>query len=320
MPGSKIILNYYENGISFSFASLNFFFPKKNKFKYLIKPSNLDWIDIGRKNQIVLTNLEAGKYTLIVKGSNGDDVWDTKGAEINFEILPPFYRTWWFILMLSIVFVLIISTIIWIKVKEVIGIEKLRVGIASDLHDEIGSSLSKLSMNVGLLEFEKSTKKIQHRISRVQEICKETIGMMSDTVWSIDSRNDTLLDLIDRMSTHLTNMRNDTKIELLFDFEVQTPDKKLPTLIRQNIYLIFKEAVNNSIKYSNSKNIKCKLIEKKGYLFLSVKDSGTGFDKNKQSGGNGLRNMKMRAENLKAKFLISGENGVTIELTVKITG
>jgi len=91
-------------------------------------------------------------------------------------------------------------------------------------------------------------------------------------------------------------------------------------LLRQNIYLIFKEAVNNSIKYSNAENIECKIIEKKGYFFLLVKDSGVGFDKNKHSGGNGLRNMKMRADKLKANFVISSENGVTIELSVKITG
>lgn len=101
----ELKLNYTDSIISFEFAALNYSNPTKNKYSYFLKGFNKDWVDLGTKHEVTFTNLDTGKYSLKIKGSNNDGVWNKKEIELKIIILPPFWETWWFRFFLIILFI-----------------------------------------------------------------------------------------------------------------------------------------------------------------------------------------------------------------------
>lgn len=243
--------------------------------------------------------------------------WNFKETELPLIIAPPFWLTWWFKLLGLILIISIIGIIIYIKIHNLLEIERLRTKIASDLHDEVGSSLAKISLNSSLLAYEKNEKRISERIGKLSELSNEVVSSMNDVVWSIDARNDKLIDLIDFMKNFATTYASEKEIEINFSTMNYKPNLKVPLKFRQNIYLIFKEAVNNAVKYSQSKIFDIEISFLKNEFFFQLADNGIGIQTVKRK-GNGMRNMKMRSESLKAHLYFINENGLTIKFKAKI--
>jgi len=220
----SIILNYTQNAFTIKFVGLNYIFPSRNKYMYMLEGLDEHFSIENTTNEATYTNLDPGTYKFLVKASNNDGVWNPIPAALNITITAPFWKTVWFKILVGVFILSIIGFLIWFKISHLLQIERLRLKIARDLHDEIGSTLTKLSMNAGLLEYEKEEEKIITRSKRLQSISREVIGMMSDTVWSIDTRNDHLEDLVDRMRNHVANLRIDTNIEFIFNSDIS--DKK----------------------------------------------------------------------------------------------
>ncbi len=314
---STIILKYNETDITIEFAALNYSQPNKNKYAYKLEPSNENWINLENRRTITFTNLNHGEYRLKIKGSNNDGVWNEKGIELNIVVLPPFWLSWWFSTFVVLFIVGIISLIIYLKMRALIKVERLRTKIASDLHDDVGASLTKISMNASLLNYETEPSGIQKRVKSLNRLSQEVISMMSDIVWSIDARNDTMQDLIDRMKNITFNLVDEKDIDVNFISDCTINNQKLKINIRQNIYLIFKEAFHNAVKYSNSKKIDISITASKhGFKFVLV-DYGIGLKSKNNKHNNGLRNMKMRAERINGEFSLINENGLTVLFTIK---
>ncbi len=310
-------VSYSENILSFTFAALEYTDPNRNNYKYYLEGFNKDWINSGTFRYATFTNLDPGEYKLKVKGSNNDAKWNNAAEILNIIVNPPFYLTWWFKFLAAF---LIISLFIFIfnyRIRNLLAIERLRTKIASDLHDEVGSSLTKISMNAGILTHLKNVENVNYRLQNIEKTSREVTRTMSDVVWSIDSRNDTIADLTDRMRDFVNNILYDTEIDAKFKIKISNPTKKLKIDKRQNIYRIFKEAVNNAVKYSGSEIVLINITENKKEFLMEIKDYGNGISESSRKKGNGLRNMKMRAKDLKGKLEFINNNGFTVRLTIE---
>ncbi|RMD50561.1 MAG: hypothetical protein D6830_02370, partial [Ignavibacteria bacterium] len=136
----KLELRSDQNYFSFQFASLDFTSPVENRYAYIMEGFDKEWhFTSSQKRFANYTNLEPGDYIFRVKATNNDGVWNEKGTEIAITIIPPFYATWWFITLLIVVALSIIGFVIWLRFKQILAIEKLKAGLAADLHDNIGS-------------------------------------------------------------------------------------------------------------------------------------------------------------------------------------
>ena len=314
----SITLNHTQNAFTIKFAGLNYIFPKRNKYMYKLKGLDEDYRIETTHTGATYTNLNPGSYKFLVKASNNDGIWNPVPAALTITITAPFWKTVWFRILLGIFILSITAFLIWFRINHLLQIERLRLKIARDLHDEIGSTLTKLSMNAGLLEYEKEDEKIIIRIKRLQAISREVIGMMSDVVWSIDTRNDHIEDLIDRMRNHVANLRMDTNIEFIFESNISDKNQKLSIQKKKNILLIFKEALNNSIKYSKSNLINISITELESRIILSVKDNGIVVLDDDIKNGYGLRNMGMRAEEIKAELQFNVKDGFEVKLITHV--
>jgi signal transduction histidine kinase len=197
--------------------------------------------------------------------------------------------------------------------------EKLRLKIASDLHDEVGSSLSQISINADMINYETNFEKIKSKSEFIRMKSGEMISTMNDVIWSIDSRNDNLINLVDRIKTTSLQFASSKNIKMDIDIRIENNERKLNVDFRQNLFLIIKEAVNNSIKHSGANCIELKFYEKNGQIKIIISDNGSGLPPSLKETGNGLKNIIHRSEKIKGKLEFINSNGLRIELEVNIT-
>ncbi|CAM2009693.1 two-component regulator propeller domain-containing protein [Acanthopleuribacter pedis] len=199
------------------------------------------------------------------------------------------------------------------------AVQRLRTQIASDLHDDIGAILTRLTMAAEWIgQVPGLGTKVHKKAGRIAELSRSVVQSFSDLVWSIDARNDS--------SRHLVVKLRETAAQLLPDipFEMTVDDAWHNTgvspEVRRNLYLIFKEALNNLVKYADADQVTIALGASEGRFVLCIADNGSGFDATTQRAGHGLRNMHMRAERLGGTCSIqSGEQGTRIEIRVPPT-
>lgn len=209
-----------------------------------------------------------------------------------------------FILIGSVCFIIIYKALQRKKIRL------LRNRISRDLHDEIGSTLSSITLygTVASASIIKEPKKASELLTLINTYSSSTIESMNDIVWAINSDKDSMRHLINRMRSFASELEDTGEWTIDINYETKILDKSLNMIQRRNIYLIFKEALNNSLKYSNGKEIHVKIDIQKNLMKLNIKDDGKGFElntvikENKSSGGNGLKNMRKRAEELGGKL------------------
>lgn len=312
-----IILSYDENFFSFAFAALDFTDPENNNYAYMMDGFNEDWIYSGNDRTATYTNLNAGTYTFRVKGSNNDGVWNEEGASVMVIVLPPFWETWWFRSLAVIILIGILYSFYRIRLQRAIEIERLRTRIASDLHDDIGSNLTRIAMQSELILEDVNKGDYKKPLKEIGEKSRELVTTMSDVVWSIDARNDSVANLLDRMKEFSHSLLTRKNIFVSFNQEGLEEDKELPVDVRQNIYLIFKEAVNNIAKHSNASEVKVVLKNSEDKFELRISDNGSNKSFTERKTGHGLKNMRMRAERIGGSIEIKSENGFEILLNCK---
>lgn len=148
---TQLELNYDQNFFSFEFASLDFTRPEKNHYRYKMQGFNRDWIDADTRNYASYTNLDPGSYTFLVEGSNNDGVWSEQPASLELIITPPFWGTTWFRIFVLLAGIALVTLFYQLRVHKLLEIERLRIQIASDLHDDIGASLTRISLYSDLI-------------------------------------------------------------------------------------------------------------------------------------------------------------------------
>lgn len=320
----EIILSYQENYFSFEFSSLDFSIPERNRYAYKLEGLDEDWVNSGSRHFASYTGVDPGEYVFKVKGTNEDGVWNDAGTSVRIIITPPFWRTWWFVLLLFLTFVGGIAFLISYRVRRLLEIERLRSKIAADLHDDIGAGLTEISI-MGEVINQKLPKSSQQLIfSEIQKIGATSRGLidnMSDIVWLVNPRRDSLYDLISRLGDSYTALLESTNIQ----FKTQNLDTlknvRLSMEYRQHLFLIFKEAITNSLKYSQATEIFLKVALKGKKLTMRLIDNGQGFDTRNALNGNGLANMTRRAELIKGTLKIESiiEKGTEIEFEGNIS-
>lgn len=209
------------------------------------------------------------------------------------------------------------------KLKRELNEQVLRNQISSDLHDEIGSTLSSIDINSRIALLKAEDKEVV--ASQLQKIHQNTLAIMdnlSQIVWSINPKNDSLEKLIFRMKDFAAEILEPLGIQYAFHQENIPSEFNLNPVTRKNIYLIFKESVNNCAKYSEAREVTISLEVKNNMLFIEISDDGKGFDYQKNMDkSNGLQNMNNRAKEMqgKLKIITEPEKGTKIKLEAPVT-
>jgi len=266
------------------------------------------------KNSATYTNLNPGEYIFRVRGANSDGVWNENGASVKLTIAPPFWMTWWFRGLGLAAAAGLLALLHHYRVQRLLEIDRLRVRIASDLHDDLGSTLNAIAMKTEMMQAGIAPEENSQQLTQIGRMCHEMIKALRDVVWSIDARNDRVKDLLDHMREFAESTLAERNIEVQFITAEIDMEKHLPFNFRQNLYLVFKEALNNILKYAEASQVRVEMSNGSKVFQLKIYDNGKGLDETSRQNGNGLRNMKLRAENIGAQLEYENNGGFAVLL------
>jgi len=308
----KLTLDYKNNVITFDFAAFDFAAPVENKFQYKLVGFNNNWLSTNNNHSATYTNLYPGTYYFMVRGSNSDGVWSKNECTLKLVILPPWYMTWWFIFSMLLLLFLIIYSLYKYRLNEANKLHLIRNRIAADLHDEIGSTLSSISLFSEVVKLKSKTKmpEITPMLNRISSNIDEMMEAMNDIVWTINSHNDDFENILIRMRSNASELFEAKGYEFQFNFDKKLFSVKLGMVARKNVYLVFKEAINNIVKYANGTSVAITISISKNEITLLIEDNGIGFETTNASKGNGLNTMKKRATEINGKFSIYSKPGL----------
>ena len=329
VPASVLTLPHGQNAFSFEFASLSYYRSSEHQYAYMLEGVDKDWIKSGNRHFTNYVHLLPGRYVFKVRVANYTGVWSKEITTLTFIINPAWYNTWWFRLAIALLVTSGLYGLYSYRIWQIQKLYNVRNHIASDLHDEIGSTLSSISLMSGMMQrkLQAGDTGVNGLLAQVSSSTSNMLEALSDIVWAINGSNDRFDNVIDRMRAFAIDLLEPAEINIHFDAGNGLSDLKLDMQHRKNLYLIFKEALNNTVKYAACNNVTID-ISRKGTktLLLKITDDGKGFDlennikDNNSLSGNGIRNMKKRAEELGAKLdIISApQKGTSILLEFTI--
>ncbi|MCD8540232.1 MAG: histidine kinase [Leadbetterella sp.] len=274
-----------------------------------------DTLYMGNNPTINFFNLPGGEYT-----ATFIDLKTQRKTKTQFTIESEFWQRWWFPLFVLLVFTLVIAIVFYyiykIRLRQQLQTQLIRDNIARDLHDDIGSylsSISILSQSVDTL-IANNPDKAKLSISKIGDTARQIMDTMGDIVWSINSNHDSMPMIIQRMRDLASELLSEQGIAT--DFVIDEAIQKLSLTLdkRRDFYLIYKEAITNIQKYAEASQVEITVRKEADHVVLTVQDDGTGFnvsDPNlrKSNGGNGLINMSVRAQRLGGTLNIESKKG-----------
>jgi len=321
----ELELKYSQNILTIEFASLDYTASKNNLYQYQLEGFDSHWIQSGTNHSATFTNLDPGTYVFNVKGSNNDGVFNETPASITIIVLPPWYMTWWFRLLVALSVVASAYSFYRYRINKILEMHEVRNTIARDLHDEIGSNLSTISIFSEVASANlHADDKVNPMLKKITEYTQLSQEAMSDIVWMINTKNDRFENVIFRMQALATEMIESKNMHLNFIADENLKQTTLEMNRRKNFYLIFKEALNNITKYSNASEVTIALKRIDNNISMSVIDNGKGFDTSSNNptkkGGNGLINMEKRARALNGTLKLESVagKGTSVELFFKV--
>lgn len=208
------------------------------------------------------------------------------------------------------------------RISKYLSEEKLRSKIARDLHDEMGSTLTSINIisKVAMQEGQQD-EKINQYLQKIKDHSGKMMESMSDIVWAINPANDSFEKVILRMKEFATEILEPAKINYYFSEEGELDKAQLNLEQRKDIYMIFKEAINNAVKYSEATEVNIVIHSNNDYLRMTITDNGNGFDATGAFSGNGLKNMQSRAQEMRGHLKLESikGTGTSVSLVVPVT-
>lgn len=309
-----------NNHFTITWAVTDYNNPLQNHYYYKLKGIDKDWRYAGTHGEVEFANLSPGYYHLLLKGENANEINADKIISLQFYIRPPIWLQWWFAALVLLAIVVGLYILYRYRINQFLKIEKLRNKISIDLHDDIGSTLSSISILSEIALHQKSENETENMLREIKESSLSLMERMDDIVWSINPGKDSLESLLLRIKTFAAKIFEAKGINYTFHIHENIRQLHLPMETRQHIYLIMKEAINNLVKHSGCHYAEIYVDYKSSLLTIIIKDDGGGFYIQNSSTGNGLSSMKKRAAEIKGTLTVhSGINeGTAIGLKVKI--
>lgn len=328
-------LPYKKNSIAFTFQAITLSGAQQVLYRYHIDGLETPWSDWSPTNSVTYSALPPGKYVFHVQCRSGGEGHIEPELKYEFEIITPFQKTTWFrfsVLIACLLLGILLQYLVTSKKQrrerllaklrtEEQG--KIRMRTAEDFHDEIGNKLTRINVLTSVLKSKVAlTPDTERIVSQIEENTSQLYSGTRDILWSLKPSNDNLYEILHRIRDFGIELYQDTEVNFSF---IGTDEKwrnfRLPMDMSRNLIMIFKEALNNCLKYSMAKNVTLEVIIKnKNVLQLVLKDDGIGFDVQSVKKGNGLNNMNTRAGRLNGKLYIDSRKnkGTIINLTFKI--
>jgi ligand-binding sensor domain-containing protein/signal transduction histidine kinase len=321
--------------LEIDYTALNFSAPDAVRFKYRLEGRDTAWTEAHGERVANYSNLAPGHYQFHVVAFNEDGVPNETGGVLDIIVQPQFWQTWWFraagILFLGGIVIGIVRYISTQKLKRQVQLhqqheelEHERARIARDLHDQLGANLTQVALLGEMAEADKDLPgEIELHAQQISHTARETTRSLDEIVWAVNPANDTLEGLANYACKYAQDYLALGGLRYRADVPAHLPAKEIPPEVRHNVFLAFKEAVNNVVKHAHASEAWIRLRLSPEQFIMEVEDNGRGLggvDPKAAQMRNGMRNMRKRMEDIGGEFSISAgaSGGTIVRLTVPV--
>lgn len=326
-----------DNQLQIDFAGLSFVPGEALRYQYRLDRGASDWSPATAARTVTYASLSPGRYRFDVRAVNSEGLASAVPASVSFTISPPLWLRWWFVTLAGLGAVLTVHAAYRYRLSRLLEMADLRTRIATDLHDDIGANLTRIALlsEVAMHAPAGATgavarastaaagtidRVVDAKLSSIAQIARESVSTMSDIVWAINPRSESLLDLTRRMRQHAEELFTARGIDLQFNAPDGRHSPRIGVDVRRGLLLIFKEAVSNVAKHSGCSAVRVDLQQAGSQLVLTVSDNGRGFDPEIEADGQGCPSMRRRARKLGGELrIVSGKQpGTAVTLVTPL--
>jgi signal transduction histidine kinase/ligand-binding sensor domain-containing protein len=321
-PSSPIELSPDENTCTVEFFGLTYTQQRSLRYVYTLHPVDGGTKHITPHRAVTFASLSPGTYTFSVTALTFRGMESRSAASISFTILPPFWQRWWFIAASIIIGGMVLISVYRYRVNRLLEVERIRSRIAMDLHDEIGSTLSGISVLSELLKNENAFRNEQslRMLERIGTSARRMMESMNDIVWTLNPQHDTMEQFASKVRMTAAEILEPRGITCT----VSIPESSGTVLSmdgRRQMYLIIKEALHNIGKHSGGTAAAVEITLDRRKMHVRISDNGRGFAADENGTRNGMKNMRRRAAALNAQISVNSVkgSGTSIEVMYDIT-
>jgi signal transduction histidine kinase/ligand-binding sensor domain-containing protein len=322
--------------VQFRFTGLSFSAPDAIRFRVRLEGVEQDWEERVTQRLVGYGPLPPGDYCLRIRACNNTGVWNEKGASLAFRVLPFYWETWWFKIAASFTALALLGVTVGLvqrhryhlrleRLDRQRQMERERARIARDLHDDLGTSLTQINLLSALAQ--QSPPGGEESLQILQQVrgrAREMVGALDEIVWAVNPKKDSLSELVDYFGNFAAEFFQGAPMRCRLDLPDNVPAQTLTAEVRHELFLAFKEALNNAARHSGGKFVWVRVKCHDETLEIRVEDDGTGLPGEmpaRARGGNGLQNMRQRLENLggKAEFDSQPGKGLAVIFTLPMS-
>jgi signal transduction histidine kinase/ligand-binding sensor domain-containing protein len=333
---TEIRLHHFENTFSIRFASLNWHFEDEPAYRFRLPPFQTDWVVITAGDDVArFVNVPPGTYRFEVEAASRPGLWKVPTTTVNIVIVPAFWQTLWFKVLMVLAAIGLVAGLVSFyqktryhlqiaEAEKSIEKERLRTRIAQDIHDDVGASLTKISLAAQVASRlpNLNEDELKVRMEKLGIDARYAADHLREIVFAINPDYDNFEEMQAYFREVSREFWAEGTVTLHFDFEKSKTNSTVPPDVKRQLLLIFKEAQNNIAKHAKASQawLSFKLVDEKNYLLL-VRDDGIGFDTAAGNGfTHGLSGIKKRAESIHAELSIesSPQNGTTLKVEGQI--
>ena len=322
------------------FTALSYVAPDDLRFRHKLEGSDPDWVNDGSARSVRYGRLSYGGYRFRVAARTADGDWQEAAETFAFIVPTPLYFQTWAIFLYVVAAVALVTGIVRIvshrrlrvelaRLEQQQSVERERMRIARDMHDDMGSKLTKISFLSEHAQVDAGTNgPFAGKMQAIAQTSRELLQTMDEIVWVVNPRNDTLENLVTYLSHYAIEYFQNTPVECELRLPQEIPHHPLSSEVRHNLFLTFEEALNNVLKHSGASAVQVEMAVNASELEVKVTDNGHGFEVPAQSasfsrpigkrGGNGLRNMRQRLTDIGGECIVSSRPGAGTTVTVQI--
>jgi signal transduction histidine kinase len=322
-----------KHRLEFRYTGFNFDAPERVRFRYRLEGLDSDWVEAGASRAAPYSYVPPGDYRFRVIACNSDGVWNDLGASVPLTVLPHLWQEWWFLGLVTLGLIASAGGALRVIVKRKMRrrlaqwerervLERERARIAQDLHDDLGSSLTRISLLSGLAREDKdNASQVELHVNKISQSAAQTLRALEEIVWAIRPGSDSLQSLVEYIAHFANELFEGDGVRCRLDLPADLPSRPLPPEMRHNIFLVVKEALTNSLKHSGACEVRVQAKVAGDVLEIIVQDDGKGFDTRGQSRGHGLENMRRRAQAMGGSVAIESHpgQGASVRLLLHFT-
>jgi len=315
--------------LEFEFTALSFNSPENVHFRHRLKNFDTEWVDIGAQRTAKYPRLPAGDYEFEVTACNEAGVWNDVGFHLPFVVRPFLWQTWWFRGLVLAVFTLgVVATVRYLsfrrlrrqmaRLEQQAVLDRERARIAKDLHDDLGASMTQMTLLLELaMQRRSEPEAAMQRVDDGLRASREAIKSLDAAVWAVNPTNNTLPELVAYIGQFGMEFLQQAGIRCELDLPDHPPERVVSSELRHNFFLIAKEALNNIVRHSRARNVRLKIEVTRTFLEMSIEDDGAGIEHIPHDAlADGLRNMRQRAGEIDARFDLESKPGLGTRIAV----